>query len=285
MARRAGVPLELEDLDRIGRTTPVIANIRPSGATYLMEDFFYAGACGADEAAWRQAGSDRYHRQASRSRMGLDDVKIWNEDVIRPLSNPVYHEGSLAVLKGNLCPDGAVIKPAACDPKFHRTRSGIGGRQLSGTEEDYRRSRLSTDAGNGAGAAQCRAAGRTGNAEWGNPDAESAFETRPAGHGADFRCQHVGNEFRGLRAARAHRKLCRWTAGPVENRGYGGTRYSGRSLNMLVPDDELAARKAAWVSPSRSSSGAMAFCSPNISNRQTRAVTSISKDRIRCQSV
>ncbi len=51
---------------------------------------------------------------------GLEDVKIWNEDVIRPLSNPVYHEGSLAVLKGNLCPDGAVIKPAACDPRFHR---------------------------------------------------------------------------------------------------------------------------------------------------------------------
>src|SRR5690606_42079026 len=45
---------------------------------------------------------------------------IYNEDVIRPLSNPVYHEGSLAVLKGNLCPDGAVIKPAACDSKFHR---------------------------------------------------------------------------------------------------------------------------------------------------------------------
>src|SRR5690606_29565713 len=43
MARRAGIPLELDDLDRIGRTTPVIANIRPSGTTYLMEDFFYAG--------------------------------------------------------------------------------------------------------------------------------------------------------------------------------------------------------------------------------------------------
>src|SRR5690606_23049047 len=51
---------------------------------------------------------------------GLAETPIYNEDVIRPLSNPLYHEGSLAVLKGNLCPDGAVIKPAACDPKFHR---------------------------------------------------------------------------------------------------------------------------------------------------------------------
>src|SRR5690606_16288270 len=49
----------------------------------------------------------------------LQGAVVYNDDVIRPLSNPVYHEGSLAVLRGNLCPDGAVIKPAACDPKYH----------------------------------------------------------------------------------------------------------------------------------------------------------------------
>jgi dihydroxy-acid dehydratase len=49
----------------------------------------------------------------------LEGAKVFNEDVIRPLSNPIYHEGSLAVLRGNLCPSGAVIKPAACDPKFY----------------------------------------------------------------------------------------------------------------------------------------------------------------------
>ncbi|MCP1634961.1 L-arabinonate dehydratase [Kerstersia gyiorum] len=123
MARRAGIPLELDDLDRIGRTTPVIANIRPSGTQYLMEDFFYAGGL---RALMRQLG-DKLDASAidvtGRPLVeGLADTPIWNEDVIRPLSNPVYHEGSLAVLKGNLCPDGAVIKPAACDPKFHRHR-------------------------------------------------------------------------------------------------------------------------------------------------------------------
>jgi dihydroxyacid dehydratase/phosphogluconate dehydratase len=121
MARRAGVPLELDDLDRVGRATPVIANIRPSGQTYLMEDFFYAGGL---RALMKQLG-DRLDESAitvtgKPLTDGLDKVKIFNEDVIRPLSNPVYHEGSLAVLKGNLCPDGAVIKPAACDPKFHK---------------------------------------------------------------------------------------------------------------------------------------------------------------------
>ena len=121
MARRAGIPLELDTFDAIGRNTPVIANIRPSGSTYLMEDFYYAGGLRAlmkqlkdklDPAAITVTGKPLVD--------GLDEAKIWNEDVIRPLSNPVYHEGSLAVLKGNLCPDGAVIKPAACDPKFHR---------------------------------------------------------------------------------------------------------------------------------------------------------------------
>lgn len=121
MARRAGIPLELGDLDRIGRDTPVIANIRPSGTQYLMEDFFYAGGL---RALMKQLG-DKLDPTAitvtGRPLVeGLQDAKIWNEDVIRPLSNPVYHEGSLAVLKGNLAPDGAVIKPAACDPKFHR---------------------------------------------------------------------------------------------------------------------------------------------------------------------
>jgi len=121
MARRAGVPLTLDDLDRIGRTTPVIANIRPSGETYLMEDFYYAGGL---RALMAQLG-DKLDRAAMTVTgkslgAGLKDARVFNADVIRPLDNPVYHEGSLAVLKGNLAPDGCVIKPAACDPKFHR---------------------------------------------------------------------------------------------------------------------------------------------------------------------
>ncbi len=120
MARRAGVPLELDDLDRIGRDTPVLANIRPSGSEYLMEDFFYAGGL---RALMKELG-DRLDLSVTTVTgkslaEGLEGAVNYNDDVIRPLSNPVYHEGSLAVLKGNLAPDGAVIKPAACDPKFH----------------------------------------------------------------------------------------------------------------------------------------------------------------------
>jgi dihydroxy-acid dehydratase len=121
MARRAGVALTLDDLDRTGRTTPVIANVRPSGTDYLMEDFYYAGGLRALMAQLR----DRLDRSAltvtGRSLgEGLEGAEVFDADVIRPLDDPVYHEGSLAVLRGNLAPDGCVIKPAACDPRFHR---------------------------------------------------------------------------------------------------------------------------------------------------------------------
>ena len=119
MARRAGVPLSLDDLDAIGRTTPVIANIRPSGSKYLMEDFFYAGGL---PALMKELGDklDLSVTTVTGRTLGdtLKDAVNYNEDVIRPLSNPVYHEGSLAVLRGNLAPDGAVIKPAAMDEKY-----------------------------------------------------------------------------------------------------------------------------------------------------------------------
>ena len=119
MARRAGVPLELDDLDAIGRTTPVIANIRPSGKDYLMEDFFYAGGL---PALMKELGDklDLSVMTVTGEPLGegIKDAVNYNNDVIRPLSNPVYHEGSLAVLKGNLAPDGAVMKPAAMDEKY-----------------------------------------------------------------------------------------------------------------------------------------------------------------------
>ncbi|NSZ59439.1 dihydroxy-acid dehydratase [Agrobacterium tumefaciens] len=120
MARRAGVPMTLDELDELGRVTPLIANVRPSGKDYLMEDFYYAGGL---RALMKQLESrlDCSAMTVTGRSMGenLEGAKVYNDDVIRSLDNPVYAEGSLAVLRGNLCPDGAVIKPAACDPKYH----------------------------------------------------------------------------------------------------------------------------------------------------------------------
>ena len=120
MARRAGVDLSLDALDELGRDTPLIANVRPSGKDYLMEDFHYAGGLRALMVQLRDR-LDLSCLTVTGRTMGenLEGARVWNDDVIRPLSNPIYKEGSLAVLRGNLCPDGAVIKPAACDPKYH----------------------------------------------------------------------------------------------------------------------------------------------------------------------
>ena len=123
MARRAGVDWGLDDLDTVGRDVPVLANIRPSGTEYLMEDFFYAGGL----PALMKEISSKLHLSAitvTGKTLGecIEPAVNYNSDVIRPLSKPVYHEGSLAVLRGNLAPDGAVIKPAAMDPKFQKHR-------------------------------------------------------------------------------------------------------------------------------------------------------------------
>ena len=123
MARRAGVNLTLDQIDNIGRTTPVIANIRPSGKEYLMEDFFYSGGL---RALMVELGNklDLSVKTVTGKTLGecIHGANNYNNDVIRSLDNPVYQEGSLAVLKGNLAPDGAVIKPAAMDPKFQKHR-------------------------------------------------------------------------------------------------------------------------------------------------------------------
>ncbi len=120
IAKRAGVRFCLDELDAKSRVTPVIANIRPVGTTYLMEDFFYAGGLGAlMKQLESRLNGDCLTVNGKSIGENIKDCKVINDEVIRSIDNPVYKEGSLAVLKGNLAPDGAVIKPAACDPVFH----------------------------------------------------------------------------------------------------------------------------------------------------------------------
>ncbi|MEJ0011996.1 MAG: L-arabinonate dehydratase [Bauldia sp.] len=118
-ARRAGVTLSLDDFERVSRKVPVVANIRPSGDKYLMEDFYFAGGL---RALMKEISGflhlDTLTVNGRTLGENIADAEVTNTDVIRPLSNPVYAEGSLAVLKGNLAPDGCVMKPSAANPKF-----------------------------------------------------------------------------------------------------------------------------------------------------------------------
>lgn len=119
MSRRAGCDVTLDDFDTASRKVPVIANVRPSGSTYLMEDFYYAGGL---PGLMRRLGD---HVQGETMTVtgqtlaeNIKDAQVYNDDVIRPMDNPLYPEGALAVLRGNLAPSGCVIKPSACAPQF-----------------------------------------------------------------------------------------------------------------------------------------------------------------------
>jgi dihydroxy-acid dehydratase len=121
MSRRAGHPVTLDDFDAASRRVPVIANIRPSGDTYLMEDFFYAG--GLPAMLERIRGHLNTEARTVNGRtigQNIEGAEVFNDDVIRPLENPIYAEGALAVLRGNIAPDGVVIKPSACAPHLLR---------------------------------------------------------------------------------------------------------------------------------------------------------------------
>ncbi|MDV7215561.1 L-arabinonate dehydratase [Streptomyces prunicolor] len=117
MAGRAGVHLTLDDFDRIARTVPVLANVRPGGQTYLMEDFHFAGGLpGFLSRITDLLHLDRPTVSCDTLREQLVGARVHNDDVIRPRDNPVADEGGVAVLRGNLCPDGAVIKHIAAEP-------------------------------------------------------------------------------------------------------------------------------------------------------------------------
>jgi dihydroxy-acid dehydratase len=104
MAGRAGVELTLDDFDDMARRVPWLANVRPSGE-YLMEDFYAAGGLPALLAQLKKVPG-ALHQQ-------VPDAQTYNEDVIRPAGNPLSPEAGIAVLRGNLAPDGAVIKHIA----------------------------------------------------------------------------------------------------------------------------------------------------------------------------
>ena len=109
--------ITLDDFDAISRKVPVIANIRPSGDRYLMEDFYYAGGMPAMlERIRSHLHTDAMTVNGKTLGENIAGAEVFHDDVIRTLDKPIYAEGALAVLRGNLAPDGVVIKPSAVAP-------------------------------------------------------------------------------------------------------------------------------------------------------------------------
>ncbi|MBB4144431.1 L-arabinonate dehydratase [Rhizobium rhizoryzae] len=252
MARRAGINLTLDDLDALGRITPLIANVRPSGKDYLMEDFYYAGGL---RALMKQM-EDRLDLSVltvTGKTMGenLQGAKVYNADVIRPLSNPVYEEGSLAVLRGNLCPGGAVIKPAACDPKFHvhqgpalvfdsypEMKKAVDDENLDITPDHVM---VLRNAGPHGG---------PGFPEWGMLPIPKALIKQ--GHRDMLRISDARMSGTSYGACVLHVAPESYIGGPLALLKTGDIvrlDLPNRRLDMLVDEGELARRRAAWVAP------------------------------------
>ena len=129
VAGRIGVDLSLDDWDRLGQEVPCLVNLMPSGQ-YLMEDFYYAGGLPAVLRELGEAGLLHKDALTVNGATMWDNVKeaeCWNREVIHPLSNPFKDQGGIAVLRGNLAPSGAILKPSAATPELmqHRGRAVV----------------------------------------------------------------------------------------------------------------------------------------------------------------
>jgi dihydroxy-acid dehydratase len=252
MARRAGVALELDDLDRIGHSTPVIANVRPAGKDYLMEDFFYAGGL---RALMKTLGDrlDTGVLTVSGRTLGeeLEGAEVYNDDVIRPLDKPVYHEGSLAVLRGNLAPDGAVIKPAACDPKFYKH---AGPALVADSYAELKKiiddEDLDLDPDTVLVLRNAGPQGGPGMPEWGMiPMPKSLLKK---GCRDMLRISDARMSGTSYGACVLHVAPEAYVGGPLallRNGDIVEIDVSNRSLNMRVSEEELAKRRAEWTAP------------------------------------
>ena len=251
MARRLGIPLELETFDRISRRTPVIANLRPAGK-YLMEDFYYAGGL---RALMRQMlpllHGDCLTANGRPLAENLEDADVFDPDVIRSLDNPLSTEGGLIVLRGTLAPNGAVIKHTAASPQLlqHRGRAVTFsdrddlGRRIDDPDLDIEESDVIVLKNSGP-------IGAPGMPEWGAlpipkkllkrgvRDMLRISDARMSGTSFGACVLHVSPE-----AARG---------GPlalVEDGDIIEIDASARRLDLLVSEEELAQRRASWQPP------------------------------------
>jgi len=254
MSRRAGHAVGLNDFDAASRRVPVLANIRPSGDRYLMEDFYYAGGL----PALMKRIEDLLHTDAMtvNGRTIGDNIaaaEVYNDDVIRPLSNPIYAEGALAVLRGNLAPDGVVIKPSACAPHLL---------QHSGPAlvfDDYPALKKAVDDPDLAVTAEhilvLRNAGPQGGPgmpEWGMLPIPTKLVK--AGVKDMLRLSDARMSGTSYGACMLHCAPEAFIGGPLALVKTGDritVDVPARTIHLEVDDEELARRRAAWVAPAR----------------------------------
>ncbi len=251
MARRAGITLTLDDLDAMARRVPVLANLFPSGDR-LMEDFYYAGGLPALMQVIRAELATAEMTVNGRSiGQNIEAAQLLDAEVIRPLSRPVSSAGALAALKGNLAPDGAVIKPSAASEKLmrHTGRALVFDSQpemLAAMADEA----LDCDENTVLVLRNAGPVGAPGMPEWGNlplPKKLLRAGVRDMLRLSDARMSgtHYGTCVLHIAPESA-------VGGPLALVRTGDLielDVSARSLHLHVGDEELAHRRAAWSAP------------------------------------
>jgi dihydroxy-acid dehydratase len=255
LAGRIGVPLSLDDWDRLGHALPCLVDLQPSGR-FLMEDFCYAGGL---PAVLRELASVLDHGTLTANGSTLwdncRDAPNYNREVIRSLDAPFKANAGIAVLRGNLCPDGAVIKPSAATPRLMRHR----GRAVVFEDSDEMHAKvndesLDVDESCVLVLKNCGPRGYPGMAEVGNmplpakilrrnvTDMVRISDGRMSGTAYGTVVLHVAPEA----AAGGNLAL-------VQNGDMIELDVEARRLHLEVSDQELEARRARWQAPAPAS--------------------------------
>ena len=267
MAHRAGLRLDLDDFDALARKTPLLANIQPSG-TYLMEDFYYAGGLRALLHNLRDLIDPRARTVNGRT-LGenITGAKVFNDDVIRARDRALVACDTLAVLRGNLAPDGAVIKPPAAETRLHRHA----GKAVVFSDYNDMAARvddpdLPVDEQSVLVLKNAGPLGAPGMPEWGQlpiPKKLLAKGVRDMVRISDARMSGTA-----YGACVLHVAPESYVGGPlalVEDGDIIELDVPGRTLRLKVSDEELARRRAAWRPPApRYLRGYGALCARHI---------------------
>jgi dihydroxy-acid dehydratase len=248
IAGRAGIPLSIDRFDELSRKTPLLANLRPSGK-YLMEDFYYAGGLSALLAALK-AHLDLTCRTVTGKTLAenIAGAEIYSADVIRSLNSPVLESGGLAILRGNLAPDGAVIKPAAAESALLRhTGPAIIFDSYDEMNARIDDTALNVDANSVLVLRNAGPKGAPGMPEWGNlPIPQKLLK---AGVRDMVRISDARMSGTNYGACVLHVAPESFVGGPLALLKEGDLvelDVPARTLNMRVSEEELGRRRSAW---------------------------------------
>jgi len=259
MAGRVGVDMTLDDWDRLGRDVPTLLDLMPSGR-YLMEDFYYAGGLPVIVRALGEKGLLHHDAMTVNGRtiwQNSQEAKNWNTEVIRSFEKPLLDSGGIAVLRGNLAPDGAVLKPSAASPHLmkHRGRAVV----FENIEEYHARigdPNLDVDETCVLVLKNCGPKGYPGMAEVGN----MGLPPKVLEKGVTDMVRISDARMSGTAYGTVVLHVCPEAAvgGPlalVQNGDMIELDVPGRTLTIHVSDEELKRRRAEWKAPEPSMKG------------------------------